>query len=772
MTTLYPFQVQASDQIAARIVDYVSDPFFIGRGSNRRRVPFIQLLSSITASGKTVILADAVSTVAAESAVPPVVLWLSRATVVVEQTYSALAAGGPLNDLIQDFETAPLADLDIDRLRDEDNPFLYFATVGTFNSRDRAAGHLHIFRSAIDDAERSTWESLKVRPAIGALRRPLLIVYDEAHNLSDQQTQLLLELEPDAFLLSTATQRLPRDLIDNAWVHLTGAVGFEESELITVVDAAEVRDAGLTKTKVELIWRQAPAEDVITDLVKQLRDIQTEATAEGLPGRPKAVYVAKTNVIEGTDDRDNPRRPFTQREAPPILIWRHLTERLGVAPAEIAVYANLSVDRDYPLPDDFRLFSGGDRDYVDFVAGDFQHIIFNLALQEGWDDPFVYCAYIDKSMGSHVQVEQVVGRLLRQPTRNHFPGELLNTALIYVRVEAAGVFGEVVDSVTAKLESAGAHVKIVKTPPGTPPRETYRPKGRYTVPKVSIITDDALSPIQTLIHRMTDYRSDNGTNIDGVGRITRVQRVVGDGSIVSPEWTEIGHSAKVLCRWLFNREVRKVHQGALGVAETSDAKFDARVGLGSRAAEHVTRVAHDVAQAYLDHAQLRVRKPNPYVVSDIQQRRADVILFAHSVHEGYDTLNSFERACAAELDSVGLPWCRNPSLSGYSIPLITPGRTQNFYPDFLIWQGDDVYALDTKGSHLHADARRKMTTIDQGTSGRRLFVRFITEGRVGADGEPTADNTGYTSWKFRGDGNPHWPHFETLAEAVASSLRA
>jgi hypothetical protein len=33
-----------------------------------------------------------------------------------------------------------------------------------------------------------------------------------------------------------------------------------------------------------------------------------------------------------------------------------------------------------------------------FSAGNYKHIIFNLSLQEGWDDPACAFAYIDKSM--------------------------------------------------------------------------------------------------------------------------------------------------------------------------------------------------------------------------------------------------------------------------------------------------------------------------------------------------------------------------------------
>ena len=71
----------------------------------------------------------------------------------------------------------------------------------------------------------------------------------------------------------------------------------------------------------------------------------------------------------------------------------------------------MKFDKDYPPPADFVHFKGGDADYANFVAGDYRHIIFNLGLQEGWDDPECYFAYIDKSMQSNIQVEQVIGRV-------------------------------------------------------------------------------------------------------------------------------------------------------------------------------------------------------------------------------------------------------------------------------------------------------------------------------------------------------------------------
>src|ERR1039458_10433283 len=101
--------------------------------------------------------------------------------------------------------------------------------------------------------------------------------------------------------------------------------------------------------------------------------------------------------------------------ARPILIWRHLVEHGKVNPAEIAVYCDLKFDAKLPAPPTFNLFAGGDTDYDRFISGNFKHIIFNLSLQEGWDDPECSFAYIDKEMGSPDPVTQIVGRVLRQP---------------------------------------------------------------------------------------------------------------------------------------------------------------------------------------------------------------------------------------------------------------------------------------------------------------------------------------------------------------------
>lgn len=774
---LLDFQQPASDQIADRFIDYAASPIRIGRKGAERQVPFLQLLNSITASGKTLILADSVSAIAKRLPVKPIVLWLSKASVVVAQSYAALDAGGAYHDLLEDFIVSTLADYSEAELKSCNESLLYFATVGTFNQEKKEGGTLNVFKSAIDEAQTSTWDSLKVRPDVNGFRRPLMVVYDEAHNLSDNQVRLLLELEPDGFLLATATSRLPQLLESSVIDHLKKIGGLEDADLQTQVSASDVAGSGLIKNQINLIGRQSPMEDVVSELVGDMKLASSAAKTQGLSGIPKAVYVCKTNITQDSGERDDPKQPFSQRRAPPILIWRHLTETLKVAPADIAVYCDLKVDKHSPLPEEFVLFRGGDRDYDLFVNGGFRHIIFNQSLQEGWDDPFVYFAYIDKSMGSKVQAEQIIGRLLRQPGRKHYKNQRLNTAQLYVRVEAAGVFEEVVRSVEQRISTGKLDIKITATRPGKKTQIEFAPKKKATVPVAALITDRAEKKIDDYIRTMSDYRSDEGVNVRGIGKRVQVQRIVGGPHGQSFAWEDCGESVTVLARWLFSREVARIHKGALGIAITSSSdgsltKFDARIGLGSPAATHVADVAKKVGEAFVDQAYLKLRAINPHEVGPVLVSPGSERPFKHSVHAAYDEddFNSFELEFANTLDKAKLFWCRNQVRSGYSIPLPTPGKTLNFYPDFLVWKDGNIFAIDTKGAHLHADAARKLVSIKPAsTSSARVFVRFVSNGVVDALG-PQADGSGYTAWTFKPNGDPEFTHCETLSASLERCL--
>ncbi len=332
MIELFEFQRQASQTIADRFIEYIGDPVETGTRKNRRTVPFFQALQAITAAGKTAILADAVSTVAAMLFPAPIVLWLSKGKVVVEQTYANLLPGGKYHHLLDGFDVQAIAEYNAEDAKRSVRPAVYFATVGTFNVADKAAGNRLIYRCDIDDQDESTWDALRTRvTASNGNRRPLVVVYDEGHNLSDQQTDILMELEPDGFLLASATMRLPARL--GEVVTELKRAGKTDSWLVTNVDARAVSDAGLVKNTVSLAGYKAPMEETIGALLKDMAQAEQDAKDVGLGGSPKAIYVANTNIVESNAfQRDDPKRPFKQRQAPPIVIWRYLSETGGASP--------------------------------------------------------------------------------------------------------------------------------------------------------------------------------------------------------------------------------------------------------------------------------------------------------------------------------------------------------------------------------------------------------------------------------------------------------
>lgn len=775
MIELFEFQRRAADTISDRYAEYWEDPAITGRRNNLRALPFFQSLASITASGKTVILAAAVADIAAGLPIKPVVLWISRGKVVVDQSFTNLAEGGRYNHLLGDAVVQPLAEYDKSDVAQESSALVYFATVGTFNQKDKEQGSRLIYKCDIDTTDQSTWDALKDRATVTGERRPLIVVYDEAHNLSDQQTDLLLELDPQALLMASATMSLPARLAAEIQ-ELKAKTDHDDSWLITQVDERAVVNAGLVKTTVLLAGYKTPMEETLDALIEDMRQAEADAEAFGLQGKPKAIYVSQTNIVEGNAfQADDPKQPFQHRQAPPIRIWRYLVEHHGVDPSTIAVYCTLKFDRHYPPPDEFRLFKGGDSDYQDFTAGDYQHVIFNLSLQEGWDDPLAYFAYVDKSMESRVQVEQIIGRVLRQPGVRHYAAERLNTAHFYVRVDRSAVFDSLIGEVGKRLRSSAPGVKLVAKRPAKAKPTEIPPHETREVPGTAYDTSEAVEPIERLIAQFTDYRQ-NTDNTRGEGARRVVSRTIGVvDSELEAQWETYKRSSVVSARWLFTREVRRLFQNALGIAPTDDPKFDALIGVGSPAHAHVQTLARQVVDAYLNNVSLKQKRPDPYVVGPQLVRLDEMIRYKNSLHDGYDGLNELESAFADLLDRTGHVWSRNPSRSGYGIPLVTPGTTSTFYPDFLVWGDRHVFAVDTTGGHLLPEkSARKLLAISAPSDAKvRIVVRFVSEGRWALKPDPVQeDRDGFTVWDLSPNQERRAICVDDLESAVKRVLKA
>lgn len=783
------FQSDSARTIVDRYAFFAGHPYRPRKGPKPR--PFFQALSALTGAGKTPVLAQAVSLMRSHFSSEPIIFWMSKAKSVVAQTYSNFCPGGKYAEIVEGFRVINIAQLTPAHIEDGATPLMIMATTGLFNNRDQSEGALNIYKKDADlFGDSSPWERLIARSA-DKRRRPLLIVYDEGHNLSEQQTEILSELEPDAYLLASATLKLPSNFhkaviqpiklwVDEASddVEAFNALGATDRDgapdaqrfVTTAVDSEKVVNAELVKKAIQFDGTTATMEKCLDDLHKRLDLIDSEIEARGLGFKPKAIYVCKTNIADD-GEKDDHTKPFMHRKAPPIRIWRYLVEEKGVDPGDIAIYANLSFVEGNK-PDEVNLFSKGENDFDDFHAGNFRHIIFNLSLQEGWDDPACYLAYIDKSMGSSIQVEQIIGRVLRQYGARHYDNPLLNSAHFFLRVDNQSVFSEAINAVKEKLKAEGAPIEIVDNFGGSGGGAedlTIKDGVEVSLHQVHVDASDACSRIAEIV---ADFPTFTEGSLDTQGQAHTASQVIEldalsrDGT--AAEWSADGHTNPVRLRWLVNTAIRSRSNRALAVTDLKDHKFDVRVQIQSAAQRYAEKLAAEIVAAYYAHSELAYESDAPFRFGTIRVPK-NATPFQNGLFDKYGGLNKFEAPFAEALDKSGAVWHRNPSSGGFHIPLLSEGDTGSFYPDFLVWKGDLVYCLDTKGGHLLTDAvARKLFDIQEDGK-TKILVRFITEGKQ-SELRGKAIKGGYTVWKMK-SGSPTPIHVADLDKAVKECLK-
>lgn len=759
---LYRFQSAVSSSIATKFKEYMENPLFRTRDEI---VPFFYNLSAITGAGKTLILADTIAQIRIQLSIEPIVLWISKGKVVVSQTYNNLSTG-KYSSFIPGFEVMPLLDCKQDNIESDDNALLLVATVGKFNQRNMDKGDRMVYRVNLDNADLSLWDMITKRQTSHGMRRSLFIVYDEGHNLSDQQTELLLKLNPDAILSASATMRIPDALYRRVVQRIIDDKGWDIEDFSITVKSSDVVKSGLIKKHIAFGGYVSPMEIAIDELVSDYKSLCTYIQDNSISFMPKAIYVSNTNIVAETGDKDNHLLPFDERKSSPIRIWKHLVENNNIDPDDIAVYCDLKVDPKFPVPDNFHLFSGGENDYDRFISESYHHIIFNLSLQEGWDDPLCYFAYIDKDMGSKDQVTQILGRVLRQPDAQHFPYSDLNTAHVYVRTDSKNVIEEVIEEIQNKLiaETPEVTLTIYKGKNSEKGNSRVFPRKLAKLPLTTIDAQNALAPINTIINGIPDFRDDSINTVGSGGRI-RVLQNIGHSGKPKNEWIETQHTNRITARWLFKRELQRYFTKVANLCDTEAGLFDAMIEYSSKAAEIIKDKAEDVVDAYIEHSIIIQDAANTFVVSDIYVDPQNYHSFTNSLHERYSDFNQFELEFALELDKSKKTWFRNPKQGCFSIPLLDKGDTNSFNPDFIVWANRKIIAIDTKGDHLiRGDAARKLFSLVKYGNGPDLIIRLVTKGEWSNDIKKIG-STGYTVWEMK-NGRIVGHHVHSLKDCV------
>lgn len=310
---LFDFQQQAVNQLVAATIQYFAGGVDRAGGRN---LPFVGQLKAITGAGKTPILASVIGQLA-----PAIILWTTKFGAVVEQTVANLRASGKYHHLLGNKPVSVVRFSDIPDataweyiLAREDGLTVIVSTVAAWYSSEKD-DRLNVHRIHRDWGEISRWEQLKRER-----KRPLWIVYDEAHNTTTEQVEMLDDLDPAGFFVASASPVKGK---------LAGYLSLLPSEVrqqrIAPVSTRAVVDQQLLKSTIALTDYDSDTEAMILEAAARRDSLELAMRAAGGKIVPKAIY-----VVEKSDTTSS-------RESRPVAIWNTLVKQGGVDPTHIAV---------------------------------------------------------------------------------------------------------------------------------------------------------------------------------------------------------------------------------------------------------------------------------------------------------------------------------------------------------------------------------------------------------------------------------------------------
>ena len=344
-----------------------------------------------------------------------VVLWLVPSKTIREQTLRGLQnRNHPLHAALKD--AGPVTVLDLSQARAltratlDTSTVVIVATRQAFQVEDEesrkvyesSGALMHHFenlapaqRAALQEDDGTLTFSLA---NVLRMRRPFVVV-DEAHNARTELAfDTLARFNPSGIMELTATPDMERT----------------PSNVLHSVSAAQLKAEQMIKLPVVLQtephWQQCLAD------AKARRDaLQALADAERRQGAPylrPIVLIQSEPRRAGIDtlDFDRVRAELeTNQRIPAAEIVVATSEEKGLE----------KIDADYPLG-------------IADPACPVKFVITQKALAEGWDCPFAYVLVSMASLHSATAVEQLLGRVLRQPGAQHRAAKELNQSYALV----------------------------------------------------------------------------------------------------------------------------------------------------------------------------------------------------------------------------------------------------------------------------------------------------------------------------------------------------
>lgn len=235
-----------------------------------------------------------------------------------------------------------------------------------------------------------------------------VVIVDESHHATSTLSQEMLTNFNPAFILDlTATPK-------------------RQANVISYVDALSLKNESMVKLPV-IAYNRASQKDVVTDAIDLRRSLEIAATQQYESG---GAYIRPIVLFQA--------QPKTSEDATSFERLRDKLVKAGIPAEQIAIKTA-----------DVNELKG-----VDLLSKEcpIRFIITVNALKEGWDCPFAYILASLANKTSQVDVEQILGRVLRQPHARKQPNTLLNMSYV---LTSSNDFGTTLNQIVAGLNSAG-----------------------------------------------------------------------------------------------------------------------------------------------------------------------------------------------------------------------------------------------------------------------------------------------------------------------------
>ncbi len=263
---------------------------------------------------------------------------------------------------------------------------------------------------------------------------PLVIVDESHHARSDLSLEMLKNFNPCFVLDLTATPK-------------------KESNIISYVDAVQLKAEHMVKLPVIVYNRDSQTEVIVDtiDLRTQIERIAAAAQEQtGRYIRPIALFQAEPKGKEESTTFEKLRDKLVEAGIP--------AEQIAIRTADVNELKNVDLQSpDCPI----------------------RYIITVNALKEGWDCPFAYILASLANKTSQVDVEQILGRILRLPHTKENRQGALNMSYV---LTSSNDFNQTVQSIIKGLNNAGFTDKDYRISEPAVPKVPEQPPEQLTIP--------------------------------------------------------------------------------------------------------------------------------------------------------------------------------------------------------------------------------------------------------------------------------------------------